>query len=451
MSGTAASRFDALHVYAHPRVRGMLFLGFSAGLPFLLVFSTLSAWLTQAGIARATIGMLSWIGISYSIKFFWSPVVDRARLPLLTNWLGRRRSWMLLGQCGIAAGLCGIALHDPAADLEAVVWCALLVAFSSSTQDIAIDAWRIEAAPASMQGAMAAAYQFGYRIAMLAASAGALWLAGEYGWHLSYAVMAVLVAVGLCTTLLVGEPQAQVSRDTLMREARVLEFLETRAHWPEQLRRAGGWIIGAVVCPFVDFFARNGAARGALILALVGTFYLPYITMGVMTNPFYLDLGFSLQQIAAVAKGYGIVASLLGAFLGGIGVVRLGALRCMAIGALLVMFANLTYSALALLHQPTLAGLALIVSVDNIAYNFAAAAFVAYLSGLTNVSYTATQYALFSSLFNLPGKIIAGGSGALVDALGYAPFFIYTALLGIPALLVIAAITRKPTPPAAAA
>ena len=434
--------------YRQPRVAAMVCLGFSAGLPFLLVFQTLTAWLAQSGVERGRIGLISLIGITYSIKFFWAPVVDRLPLPGLTRALGRRRSWMLLAQCGLAAGLLGMALGDPAQDLQAMVLCALLVAFASATQDISIDAWRIEAAPASQQGAMAAAYQLGYRFGLIAAGTGALVLAGEYGWRTSYGVMTALVGVGMFTTLLIPEPEASISRDTAVREQRVVDFLEAKAHWPAGLRRAGGWFIGAVVCPFVDFFARNGLATGALILAFVGLFRVTDITMGVMANPFYLAVGYTLQQIGVIAKGYGVVLSIVGAFAGGAAIARFGTIRSLIAGGILVIASNLTFATLAWSDSPSLSGLALVISADNFASGFAGTAFIAYLSGLTNTAYTATQYALFSSLFTLPGKLIASQSGYVADAVGWPLFFLYTSALGIPALVLLVWLTRRLPAPA---
>jgi PAT family beta-lactamase induction signal transducer AmpG len=432
-----------LEVYREPRIAAMLFLGFSAGLPFLLVFSTLSAWLAQVGVERGTIGLLSWVGITYSTKFFWAPVVDRLGLPVLTRALGRRRAWMLLAQVCLAAGLVGIALHDPAQDLRAVVLFALLVAFASATQDISIDAWRIESAPRERQGAMAAAYQLGYRLALIAAGTGALLLASRFGWTFSYLVMASLAGVGLVTTLLVPEPDAAVSGDTILGEARVLDFVARKAHWPDGVRRVAAWFVGAIVCPFVDFFERNGIATGTLILAFVGLFRVTDITMGVMANPFYLDLGYSLEEIGLIAKGYGIGMSIVGAIAGGIAVVRFGTYRTLIAGGLLVITANLTFAILAWLPSPSLVGLATVISFDNFSSGLAGTAFIAYLSGLTNTAYTATQYALFSSLFTLPGKLLAGASGYVAEAIGWPLFFVYTSSLGLPALVIIAVLARR--------
>jgi MFS transporter, PAT family, beta-lactamase induction signal transducer AmpG len=433
---------QAVAIYRHPRVAAMLFLGFSAGLPFLLVFSTLSAWFAQAGIERGTIGLLSWVGITYSIKFFWAPVVDRLRLPLLHALLGRRRSWMLLAQLGMSAGLAGLALHDPATQLATMVWCALLVAFSSATQDIAIDAWRIEATEAERQGAMSAAYQLGYRIALIVAGAGCLYLAAEYGWRVAYLAMAALALIGVLTTLAVPEPEAR-TRGTPQAEARVLAWAERNAALPLWLRNAGAWFVGAVVCPFMDFFQRNGVQLAVVILCFVGLFRLTDITMGSMANPFYLAMGYTLKQVAAIAKFYGVILSIAGAFLGGIAVARWGASRTLMVGGVLVIVSNLGFAALAVHGQPSVTGLSLVISGDNLASGFAGSAFIAYLSGLTNTAYTATQYALFSSLFTLPGKLLGGASGYVSEALGWPGFFFYTSALGIPALVLIVWLDRR--------
>jgi PAT family beta-lactamase induction signal transducer AmpG len=442
---------SALATYGRPRVLAMLFLGFAAGLPFLLVFSTLSAWLAQAGISRTEIGLLSWIGITYSIKFFWAPVVDRLPLPLLTRWLGRRRGWMLLAQSGIGAGLYGLSQCDPAHMLMPVVWFALLVAFSSATQDIVVDAWRIESAENELQGSMAAAYQFGYRIALIVSGAGTLFIAAEQGWSTAYLAMVACAVIGLVTTLVIPEPQAKVSRDTAMREARVLEFMARNAHLPQLWRNIAGWFIGAVVCPFLDFFARNGVKAGAIILLFIGLFRVTDITMGVMANPFYLDLGYSLKEIAAVAKVYGVIMSMVGVFVGGLAVFRLGSIPVLIISGILVILTNLAFATLAYVDQPGISGLMLVISADNFSAGLAGTAFIAYLSSLTNTAYTATQYALFSSLFTLPGKLLAGGSGWVVDQFGYPLFFFYTSALGIPALLLVIYLARRmpPAPPAA--
>jgi PAT family beta-lactamase induction signal transducer AmpG len=435
---------DALGAYRNPRALAMLFLGFSAGLPFMLVFSTLSAWLREVGIERATIGMLSWVGIIYSVKFFWAPVVDRLELPVLHRLLGRRRSWMLLGQVGIAVGLLNMAQLSPEqGHLGIVAAIALLVAFSSATQDIAVDAWRIEAAPVTLQGVMAAAYQLGYRIAMMVASAGALWIAADFGWTVSYTSMAVAACIGIVTTLVIPEPEARVVRHTVEQEARVNDWLARNAHLPQRLQNLGAWFVGAVVNPFIDFFTRYGSRLAVLILAFVASYRLADFTMGVMTNPFYLDVGFTLKEIAAIAKGFGVIWSILGTFAGGVIVARLGLVRALAIGSLSVITANLMFAAFAWINQSSIVGLALLISVDNLAMGIAGTSLIAYLSSLTSASYTATQYALFSSTYALPGKLIMGTSGFVVDAIGYPAFFVYTASLGLPALVLLFFLARR--------
>jgi PAT family beta-lactamase induction signal transducer AmpG len=420
----------------------MLFLGFSAGLPFPLVLTTLSARLRQAGIDRTTIGYFSLVGLAYSLKYFWSPIVDRMPLPFLQR-LGRRRSWMLLAQCGVACGLVMMALGDPAVDAVHIAWLAVFTAFAAATQDIAVDAYRIEAAGREWQGAMAATYQIGYQLALICAGAGALTAAAGYGWSTAYLVMAACVAVGIVTTLVIAEPATLIDRSTLAQEARVTAFLQRSAHWPAPLRHAVAWLIGAVVCPFVDFFARNGLRVGVPILLLIVTYRLNYMTMGVAANTFYLDLGFTLTQIALVSKVYGVLMTLTGALLAGVLIRRYGIPKTLLVGWVLLTIANLLYAYIAGI-SPGIEWLAAVVSVDNVANGIAGTAFIAYMSSLTNTAYTATQYALFGTLWSLPAKSLASQWGTIVDAWGYTPFFIYCAAIGLPALVLIIWLIRKP-------
>jgi len=448
---------EALAIYRHPAVMAMLFLGFSAGLPFLLVFSTLSAWLREFGVSRTAIGFLSWIGITYSIKFLWSPVVDRVPIPWLTRRIGRRRSWMAIAQTGIGLGLLAMSFFDPRHDLWWLAVFAVIVAFASATQDVAMDAFRIESTDPSLQGATAATYQLGYRIAVLVAGAGALYIA-EYGsWATAYRAMAALALIGLIATALVAEPARRDSAETRERERRLVEFAARHATLPPALRDAAVFVYGAIICPFVDFFARFRWLAIAL-LTFIGLFRLSDIAMGVMANPFYIDMGFSKAQIADIAKIYGFALSILGALAGGALVFRLGASRLLGPSVLLIAGSNLVFAWLAIVGRPDAAILTLAISLDNFASGIAGSVFIAFLSGLTNTAYTATQYALFSSLMTLPGKTIGGFSGLIVDELqrnaratplfawaldataaapafgGYALFFAYTALLGVPAL-----------------
>ncbi len=423
---------DSLKIYRHPRVLVMLFLGFSAGLPFLLIFSTLSTWLREADVMRTTIGYFSWVGIMFSIKVFWAPIVDRLPLPSLTRRLGRRRSWMALAQTGIAIGLVGIAFSDPAEDLARIALFALMVAFSSATQDITIDAYRIEAVAENLQGAMAATYQLGYRIALLVAGAGALYIADFVSWQVSYLVMAACVSVGFVTVLVIDEPSPPRDAATEARERQLAAAVASELHLRGRIGKLAAWFSGAVVSPFTDFFARMGI-MGLAILLFVGLYRLSDITMGIMANPFYIDLGFTKSEIASVTKVYGVIMSGVGALVGGVLVARYGIMRPLLLGAILVAVTNLLFAWLATIGND-IAYLAMTISADNFSAGLAGAAFIAYLSSLTNTAYTATQYALFSSLFTLPGKVIGGFSGMVVDAAGYVSFFVYAALLGLPAI-----------------
>jgi PAT family beta-lactamase induction signal transducer AmpG len=458
---------QALRVYGERPVLSMLFLGFSAGLPFYLVFSTLSAWLRTEHIERATIGMLSWVGLMYSFKWVWAPIVDRVALPVLDRLLGRRRSWMLVAQIGIAVCLINLALCDPGASVFPVAMFALGVAFFAATQDIAIDAWRIESASADKQGAMAAAYQIGYRTALMVASAGALIIAGESGFRISYLTMAACVSIGVISTLLVREPAPTISETALQREERVIEWLSTRAHWPRWMRATGAWFMGAIAGPVIDFFGRYGLKLGLLIFAFISTYRLTDYVMGTMTNTFYIDMGFTLKEVGVVAKFFGWPSTLVGAVVGGIIVAKVGRIRGLLLGSLLVIASNIfyaTYGAYAC-HAPlecarsgmfaflvehmsirgpaTGFGLAAIVSFDNLALGVHGTALIAFMSSLTSSKYTATQYAVLSSLYSLPGKLLMGTSGFMVDALGYGDFFLYTALLSIPALLLLVWLSRR--------
>jgi len=432
---------EAFRVYFQPRVLAMLFLGFAAGLPFLLVFSTLSAWLTESGLTRSAIGFFSWVGITYSIKVLWAPVVDRLPLPLLDRWLGRRRSWMLLAQCGIIVGLLGMAGARPQEQVLTIALFALLVAFSSATQDVALDAFRIESIDKEFQGAMAAMYIGGYRLGLLVSGAGAFYLAEFWGWPLAYLGMAGCMLVGVVTVLIVREPDIRRDTQAYAREERVIDYLENSAHLPDVWRKSAAWFIGAVVCPFTDFFQRNGA-KALLILLFISVFRISDITMGVMANPFYLDMGFSKIEIANITKFFGFFMTIIGAAIGGIFVVRFGIMRPLLLGAVMVASTNLLFAMLAGM-EPNLIMLALVISADNLSGGLATSAFIAYLSSLTNSAYTATQYALFSSLMTLAPKILAGFSGMVVDAQGYVFFFTYAAVTGIPAILLVLYLMRQ--------
>ena len=425
----------ALAVYSQPRVLGMLFLGFSAGLPFLLVFSTLSAWLSDADVDRGTIGFFSWIGIMYSVKVVWAPLVDRLPLPLLGKWLGQRRSWLLVAQCGIAGCLLLLASITPERNLLLFAFYALLLAFSSATQDVVIDAYRIEAVAKEYQAAMSASYILGYRVATLASGAGALYLADVLDWQMAYLAMCAFTLVGIVTTLVIREPAHVVKEETRLQEEQLAHKLSGALHIGNVWERITEWFAVAVISPFAEFFRRSGKSA-LLILLLIGTYRITDITMAVMANPFYLDLGFTKSQIASVTKLFGFFLTIGGAALGGILVMRYGIMRILLLGSVLVIISNLLFATLAHIG-PDITALALIISADSLAGGVATAVFVAYLSSLTNTAYTATQYALFSSLMTLFPKILAGFSGVVVEHFGYFTFYVYSSLLGLPALLII--------------
>ncbi len=429
---------ESLLLYKHPKVLAMLLLGFSAGLPYLLVFSTLTAWLNEEGVSKTGIGFFAWVGITYSVKVLWAPVVDRMKLPWLTAKLGQRRSWMLLAQVGVALGIFSMSVIDPKNGLTLIALSAVLVAFSSATQDIALDAFRIEAVQSEYQGAMAATYIFGYRVALLVAGAGALYIA-EYGsWSVAYQSMAALMTVGMLTVLLVSEPNK--GKDNVAQEMEESLHKRLRLKDTDKYQRLAVWFASAVISPFVDFFRRNGKFA-LMILAFIGLFRISDIIMGIMANPFYLDLGFSKTEIANVAKIFGFGMTILGAALGGLFVARYGLFRPLIIGAILVAATNLLFAVMAG-KGADLNWLMLVISADNLSGGFSGGVFIAYLSSLTNRAYTATQYALFSSFMTLPGKFISGFSGMVVDASGYAYFFSYAAAMGVPAIFLSILIWR---------
>lgn len=432
---------DSLLIYLHPRVASMAFLGFSAGLPYMLVFSTLTAWLTEAGVTKASIGFFSWIGITYSVKVFWAPVVDRFQLPLLGRWLGRRRSWMLFAQLLIAGGLVGMSITDPVRELEWIAIFALVVAFGSATQDVAIDAWRIEAVSLERQAAMSATYVFSYRLAVLMASAGALHMVSFATWPGVYVIMALLMGVGMVTVLLSSEPAVARHSDAAFLERRAQDYLERSAHVARPVRNAIAWFIGAVVCPFVDFLQRYGA-QAALLLLIVGAFRITDISMASMAMPFYLETGYTRAEVANISGLYGAAMTVLGGIVGGVLVPRFGLVRVLLAGAVLAAATNLLYSVNALVGAE-LWMLVVTISGENFCGGLAMASLIAWMSSLVSSDYTATQYALFSSLMTLPGKVIGGFSGVVVEQVGFFWFFIYAAGLGVPAILLVVGLMHR--------
>ncbi len=421
---------DAIAVFFRRKVITMIFLGFSAGLPYLLVFSTLSAWLSEAGVQRTAIGFFSWVGITFSIKVLWAPVLDNLPIPWITRFLGQRRSWMLTAQLGLLVGLFSMSTLDPGIQIWSLALLATFVAFCSATQDICIDAYRIEAAPRELQAAMAATYIFGYRLALLVSGAGAFYVADLYDWELAYQLMALLMLIGIATTGLISEPSSVKSVRWGPLEISLLERLNTKRNViTSKLNRA----MVLVYAPFFSFF-QEYKGHAAILLLFIGVFRISDITMGVMANPFYLELGFTKSQIASIAKVFGFLMTILGSALGGVLVVKMGIMSPLLITAILVMITNLLFSILALMG-PDLNWLALVIGADNLAGGMSNVVFIAFLSSLVNQNYTATQYALFSSIMTLPGKFAGGFSGLIIDSVGYPIFFVYAAFIGLPAIL----------------
>lgn len=419
---------EAVLIYGRPQVAVLGLLGFSAGLPYLLVYSTLSVWLRESGVALSTIGFISMLSLTYSIKVLWAPVIDSIRLAGPIRRLGARRSWMFVAQLLIAASLAGLASADPTASLVPVVLCAFALAFGSATQDIVIDAYRIEVAAVEQQAALSAAYIFGYRLALLVGGAGALFIAEYASWPSAYLSMAACMLVGMVTTLCIREPEPR------------------RAGVPASSgmpRSFAVWIREAVLNPFREFFNRNGSALAWLVLLLIAVYRLSDITMGVMANPFYLDLGFTKAQIASIAKVFGFGMTIVGSLVGGMLVVRYGLRVMLLVGAALVALTNLAFASLSWWGEASVTLLALVISADNFSGGLANVVFIAFLSSLTHRTYTATQYALFSSLMTSLGGLFGGFSGLVVEGFGYTAFFIYAALLGLPAMLLVLLLGRR--------
>ena len=427
------------------KVLAMLLLGFSSGIPIYLVGNTLGFWMRENGIELSTIGFLSWVGLAYSLKFLWAPLVDRADAPLLGRWLGRRRGWMLLSQLVVAAALLGMVLVEPREDVAVIAGIgldrllvfgalALVVAFASATQDIVIDAWRIESASSDeQQGLLTSTATLGYRGALLVTDSLILIAAAYIGWSVSYAWMAALMGVGVIAVALAREPAGS---------------LEAASAQPAVWTLRG--LSDAVVGPFVAFFRTHG--RLALLMLLVISLYrLPDFVLGPMANPFYADLGIPKEAVGAVRGSAGLVATIAGVAAAGLSAVRFGFMPTLLAGAVLGPGSNLAFAYLALHGSDTGVFTAAMV-IDNFCGGFAGVALIGYMSSLTSLGYTATQYALLSSFYALAGKVLKGFSGLWVEQLavgrdlleGYALFFTGTALMGIPALLLCVMLMRKP-------
>jgi len=475
--------------FTHPRVVTLLFLGFSAGIPLLLIFSSLSLWLREAGVERATVTYFSWAALGFSFKFVWAPLVDQIPVPLLTRWLGRRRGWILLGQLAIILSIILMASVDPQSgpnSLSLMAVAAVMLGFSAATQDIAIDAYRIESAEADLQALMSATYIAGYRIGMLVSGAGSLFIADWLGsdrdgylyqaWQSTYWLMAMVMLVGVLTTLTIPEPARQSQQKLTENSDGYLSILlffvlvvgvfiasiYLSSPLPSAIRLllaiAVAWVfaLGLVkmriieysvlnqtyIVPVQDFFQRYGLSLAFLLLALIGLYRISDIVLGVISNVFYQDLGFSKPEIASVVKTFGLLMTIVGGFMGGLLSMRFGVIRVLFLGGVLSAVTNLLFMVLAAKgHDIT--WLYIVISADNLSAGIASAAFVAFLSSLTNISFTATQYAIFTSLMTFLPKVLGGYSGTMVDGMGYPNFFLATALMGVPVLVLIAFVGRR--------
>lgn len=509
-SSTDDSRKKSMPVWTHPRVITMLFFGFSAGVPILLIFSSLSLWLREAGVSRSAVTFFSWAALGYSFKFIWAPLIDTLPLPWLTRALGRRRGWLLVAQGAVILAICIMALTDPAAgrhNLVIMALAAVMLGFSSATQDIVIDAYRIECAGEELQALLSSTYIAGYRIGMLVAGAGALYLASWFGstrelysytaWKYSYFAMALVMLVGVATTLLIPEPETnrkEVEYSTSHNLRFLLLFLTGAATFAgvfflsgtvagslkEQLTASAPHAKGLVsflieamrlaaalgsaagvsfiltmlgvadrdmarqtyIDPIADFFHRYGMQTALLLLALIGLYRISDIVLGVISNVFYQDLGFSKPVIASVIKTFGLFMTLGGGFLGGVLTLRYGVMKILFAGAVLSSLTNLLFLLLAAVGD-NITVLTLMIAADNLSAGIATTAFVAFLSSLTSISFTAVQYAIFSSLMTLLPKLLGGYSGTIVTAWGYEWFFLMTTLMGVPVLVLIRLAGRR--------
>jgi MFS transporter, PAT family, beta-lactamase induction signal transducer AmpG len=429
-----SSFLKALAVYTDRRVLTILFLGFSSGLPLALTGSTLSRWLSEGSVDRATIGLFALVSMPYALKFCWAPLIDKVVLPVLGRRFGQRRSWALVTQVALAAAILGLGTTDPVANLWWTAFLSVVVAFCSASQDIVIDAYRVEFLDENQQAAGSAIYVLGYRFGMLASGAGALYLAEVFSWQAAYAAMGVAVAVGFLTVLLSAEPRSIPPADAQERQRRVERWLAARPHLTGWRADLLGWLYAAVVAPFAQFMKRDAWIAALLFIAC---YKAADVIAGQMTQPFYFELGFTKGEVASITKVFGLWAMIIGGLLGGILVERLGVLRGLMLGGVLQMVSNLGFVALAHFGHD-LSALACVVAVENVCGGIATAAFVAYLSGLCDASYTATQYALLSSFYKIGGDLVGASSGMAVNALGWMPFFLFSMAAALPALAILA-------------
>lgn len=445
---TRKSWTDAVTVYRDRRIATILLLGFSSGLPRLLTLSTLAWWLSTVGIDLTTIGLFALVGLPYSVKFLWAPIMDQVPVPFLTRWFGRRRGWVLVTQAAVMISIVALGATDPTDSVIVTAAWALAVTFSSASQDIVIDAYRVESLEDWEQGAGAGAIQLGYRLGMWAAGAGALALSAFLEWSTVYAIMAALILVGAVTILLSPEPAVRSAAATEL-EKRGLDFLRRRSHWPRRSAAAAARFYTAVVCPFLDFARHRG---WAVILLFVLLFKFGEALLGVMAFPFYYQVGFTEGEIAVVSKTFGVIVTLLGGLMGGLLVSKIGIVKSLVIGGVTQMLSNLMFAAQAIVGHDV-PFLVLTITIENLSGGIASASFVAYLSSLCNVAYTATQYALLSALGTASLNALSAVGGWVAQQMDWASFFVVTTFAAAPGLLILLWMIRTfpPREPAAEA
>ena len=430
---------EAFAVYRDPRVVAILFLGFSSGLPLLLTLSTLSWWLKNEGIDKTTIGLFALAGLPYTLKFAWAPLVDRVRIPVLTRVLGRRRGWLIVTQLVLMASIVGLGSTQPAVDIGLVALLAFIVAFCSASQDIVVDAYRIDILRDDQQGAGAAMIQVGYRIGMLAGGAGAIFLSDQTSWFWVYLTMAALITVGIVTVLLAPEPKGDGAAVAAAEAARADALGERNPAWPRVLTQTVAWVESAVIAPFADFMMRP---NWLVILLFILLYKFGDAFLGVMAYPFYFELGFTSSEVATVSKIFGLGATLVGGVLGGVFVSRYGAMKSLLIGGVLQMLSNLVFVAQAMAgHNVEM--LYVTIAVENLSGGMATVAFVAYLSGLCNVAYTATQYALLTSLMAFGRTVLSSSGGWFADQLDWVDFFLLSTAVALPGLILLVWMMRR--------
>ncbi|MFQ5958098.1 MAG: AmpG family muropeptide MFS transporter [Alphaproteobacteria bacterium] len=438
---------DATAVYRDRRVMAILFLGFSSGLPLALTTGTLSIWLAREGVDKTTIGLFALVGLPYTLKFAWAPLVDRTRLPYLTRALGRRRGWLIVSQLALMAAIVALGQSNPTTELFAMAVIALVVAFCSASQDIVVDAYRIDLLADYEQGGGAAMYMGGYRVAMLTSGAGALFLADQMSWGAVYVIMALLITVGTITVLLSPEPAGDPRALAEEGRRRAAAILTRNPRLPRAVADWLAWLEGAVIAPFTDFMTRQA---WLVILLFILLYKFGDAFAGVMANPFYVEMGFTNTEIASVSKIFGLVATLGGVFLGGLFVTRYGAMRSLLVCGILQMLSNLMFAVQAMVGH-SVAMLTVTIAVENFTGGMATAAFVAYLSGLCNVAYTATQYALLTSFMAFGRTVLSSSGGWIADQVDWVTFFVISTIVALPGLLLLWWMMRRDLTPQAAA